>query len=234
MISADTLESRFADANALYEARTYDSAIAKYESILAENIQSPVVYFNLGNSYFRNGDLGHAILNYLRAQRLSPSDDDIGINLEFATNYIAMQMEGAHLNPVRGFLVNLVAPYHLNTIGWISSFFFIILFLLLAVRFGLLIRSGGMKGAIWLTAILFLLSASFTTFKYQIDYLTARAVLVAVECPVYSGPTEQSELELEGAPGMIVEILSESGDYFNVQFENGRRGWIRRELITIV
>jgi uncharacterized protein YgiM (DUF1202 family) len=59
-------------------------------------------------------------------------------------------------------------------------------------------------------------------------------VLIAEDCPVTTGPSEQSDVELEGAPGLVVEVLDESGDYYNVLFENKRRGWIRKELVAVI
>jgi len=32
----------------------------------------------------------------------------------------------------------------------------------------------------------------------------------------------------------VVEILGESTDYYNVQFENQRRGWVKKDLVAAV
>ena len=80
--------------------------------------------------------------------------------------------------------------------------------------------------------ILLVIISGLTTFKYRNDYLTRRAVIIAEQPTVYTGASEQSDVELEGAPGLIVEILSESSDFYNVLFENKRRGWIKKALIA--
>ena len=71
-----------------------------------------------------------------------------------------------------------------------------------------------------------------TTFKYRQDFLARRAVIVAEDSQVHTGPSDQSEIELDGAPGLIVQIVEESGDYYNVLFENKRRGWIHKDLVA--
>ena len=82
-------------------------------------------------------------------------------------------------------------------------------------------------------SLILLVTASFvTTFKYRHDYLTRRAVLLSDESPVRSGPSDEMDVEIEGAPGLVVEILSQSGDYYNVLFENKRRGWIKKDLVA--
>ena len=229
-----TPEEDFRAANELYEAREYSKAIDLYLRILDQGEESPALYFNLGNAYFKNGDLGHAILYYLRARRLDPADNDIVSNLEFARSFTRVQMAGVQINPIKSFLESAVEPYRLNTLAWISSLAFVLLFCLLILRFGVGLRNSALRAGIITTLVLLLVFSFVTSFKYRHDYLTSRAVLVAEDCPVRTGPSEQSDIELEAAPGLVVEILSESGDYFNVLFQNKRRGWIRKELIAVV
>ena len=79
--SADTL---FARANDLYRAGAYNQAAQQYESILARGAVSGEVQFNLGNCYYRQGEVGRAILAFERAARLMPSDGDVNHNLHLA------------------------------------------------------------------------------------------------------------------------------------------------------
>ncbi|HUI25620.1 MAG TPA: BatD family protein, partial [Candidatus Kryptonia bacterium] len=74
----------FFHANALYGEEHYAEAAAEYEKILAGGRESSSVYFNLGNAYFKAGDVGRAILNYERARRLIPRDPDLHANLDYA------------------------------------------------------------------------------------------------------------------------------------------------------
>ncbi len=45
---------------------------------------NPALFYNLGNAYFRTGDLGRAILNYERALALDPSQPEARANLQLA------------------------------------------------------------------------------------------------------------------------------------------------------
>lgn len=225
-------ESDFETANGYFRDKEYGPAIDTYESIVARGVESAPLYYNLGNAYFRNGDLGRAVLNYMKARKLAPADNDIRDNLEFAKQYTNIQMEGVKLNPISSFLESLVGTYRLNTLAWVSSAIFILFMILLSLRYGLGIRNAAVRVGI-VTVLIFLVIASWlTTFKYRNDYLTQRAVIIAEECPVTTGPSDESDIELEAAPGLVVEILSESGDYYNVLFENKRRGWIKKELVA--
>lgn len=222
----------FQEGNKFYEAKEYDKAIDSYSKILDQNIESADLYFNLGNAYFKNGDLGHAILNYLKAKRLAPSDQAIIHNLEFAQRFSSVQMEGVELNPVSSFLESLVDGYTLNFLAWVSSIIFILFVLSLILRFGFGYNIASVRSGLVISLILFVIISGLTTFKYRNDYLTRRAVVIAEQPDVYTGASEQSDVELEAAPGLIVEILSESSEFYNVLFENKRRGWIKKGFIA--
>lgn len=63
----------------------YQQAIAGYERIIeAGSIHNAKLYYNFANSYLLTDDLGRAILNYRRAERLDSSNPDIHKNLNFA------------------------------------------------------------------------------------------------------------------------------------------------------
>ena len=231
---ADTIQNDFKRANDYYEAKKYDGAIERYEQIIDRGVESSTIYYNLGNAYFKNGDLGHAVLYYMKARRLDPSDEDIQHNLEFARKFSTVQMEGVTLNPIHEFLESITSPYRLSLLGWLSSALFILFIAMLVIRFGLGIKGSLVKTGIVTSLVLVLMASGLTTFKYQNEFLTKRAVIIADDAPVRSGPTDRSEVELQGAPGLVVEILEQQDQYYNVLFENKRRGWINKDLVALI
>ncbi len=88
-----------AEANARYERGEYAEAAQQYEALAGRGYQDPAIYFNLGNAYMEGGDLGRAVLNYLRAEELSPRDPDIVANLALARSRTVdlVQAEGDSL-----------------------------------------------------------------------------------------------------------------------------------------
>ena len=224
----------FAAAGRFYEEKDYPSAIRLYENILAAGAESDAVYFNLGNAYFKAGDLGHAILNYYRARRLNPSDDDVLANLQFARQFSRIQMEGVQLNPIGAFMDDLVGRYRLDSLAWFSTFAFWLVLAVLAVRLLLRWKEGLAKVLLVVSVLLLVLVSGLTTYKYRTEYITKRAVILAEQSPVYTGPSAQADVELQGAPGLLVEILGEDTGFYNVLFENGRRGWIKADLVAVI
>ncbi|MDZ4669588.1 MAG: hypothetical protein SH821_01855 [Phototrophicales bacterium] len=65
------------EAQNAYETSDYEQAIMLYEAMVTNGTNDPAIYFNLGQAYSQTGELGHALLNYHRAQRLAPRDSDI-------------------------------------------------------------------------------------------------------------------------------------------------------------
>lgn len=83
------------EANAAYADKQYEDAIQIYDSILATT-PSADVYYNLGNAYFKQGNIAQAILAYERCLRLSPRHQDAQFNLAFAESRIVDNIEDNH------------------------------------------------------------------------------------------------------------------------------------------
>lgn len=82
--AAQGADSTFARASDLYRAGAFAESAQRFESIVEQGLVSGEVYFNLGNAYYRDGNVGRAILAFERAARLLPSDDDVAHNLKLA------------------------------------------------------------------------------------------------------------------------------------------------------
>jgi tetratricopeptide (TPR) repeat protein len=97
-MSRKEAEETFRQANALFRQASdlsqkdpgaardlFVQSAMHFERLAGEGgIRSGELYYNIGNTYFRMGDLGRAILNYRRAQLLLPGDPDLLSNLEYA------------------------------------------------------------------------------------------------------------------------------------------------------
>lgn len=71
-------------AEEYYRQGRYSAALGAYEEQLKNDPNSPYLYYNIGNCYFKMGSTGLAVANYYRAFRLDPRDEDIRHNLNLA------------------------------------------------------------------------------------------------------------------------------------------------------
>ncbi|GIV26774.1 MAG: hypothetical protein KatS3mg027_0588 [Bacteroidia bacterium] len=73
-------------AEEAYKQKNYSKTIELYQRVINQNYESFELYYNLGNAYFKNNQLGKAILYYEKAKKLNPSDPDLKHNLSIAYN----------------------------------------------------------------------------------------------------------------------------------------------------
>ena len=71
-------------ADSAYAAADYATAVYIYEQLVAAEGEAASVYYNLGNSYYKQGEIACAILNYERALLITPNNGDVQFNLELA------------------------------------------------------------------------------------------------------------------------------------------------------
>lgn len=84
-ISALTLKADLIQkADSAYLADDYALATTLYLDAEKESGSSSALLYNIGNSYYRSGEIGKAILYYKRALKLDPTNSDARQNLQFA------------------------------------------------------------------------------------------------------------------------------------------------------
>jgi len=95
-LPAQEAQSLFAEANKTFgtahteadpeaQRQLYHTAALQYERLIREGgIHNARLYYNLANAYLLTGDLGRAVLNYRRAERIDGGDVHIQKNLAFA------------------------------------------------------------------------------------------------------------------------------------------------------
>ena len=77
-------DENFYKANNYYNNSKYLESINIYESILAAGWESSNLYYNLGNSYFRQNQIGQSIWAYNKALKMDPRNEDLIKNLSIA------------------------------------------------------------------------------------------------------------------------------------------------------
>ena len=133
--SGETADAATIDAaNQLYVSGHYGEAARIYEQEIARGVQDSTVYFNLGNAYFEQGDMGRAVLNLQRAAELAPRDPDIQANLELARQQTTELFAGEASGPV-AILAGLTGWLTLNEAAvLVLILWFLLGFFILAYR----------------------------------------------------------------------------------------------------
>ena len=82
-LSAVNNEELMKQANEAYQAKKYNEAVNLYLQIVNNGNEGAVLYYNLGNAYYKCKEPAKAVLWYERALRLSPNNEDIQHNIAF-------------------------------------------------------------------------------------------------------------------------------------------------------
>ena len=220
-------------ADSAYAAGNYITAAAIYEQLLADG-ESSVLYYNLGNAYFKSDDIARSILNYERALLLDPSNDDIRFNLELANSKAVDRTgETTELFFVRWFhnLANLMT---IDTWSIVAIATFLLFILTLALF--IFSRRGSVKKTGFTMAVIFLLLAilSLSVAAGQKKRLTVRdnAIVMSPSVVVRSTPSNAGTELFVLHEGRKVHIKDDAmNEWKEIELEDGNIGWIDASAI---
>ena len=234
--TATSPEQRWEAANAAYNNGDFARAAELYESILNEQQHSAELYYNLGNAYYKQEMLGKAIVNYNRALRLSPADEDILHNLEYATQATKDNIEEIPTF----FLITWVRALR-NIMGsnaWtIISLLTLSLTLLAALVYLLAERLSLRKTGFYSMCLAAIISIISTTFAYQTHQALTNsneAVIMSSAVPVKSSPDRAATDLFVVHEGTKLSLGERIDGWVEIRIADGRKGWIETSRIEII
>ena len=223
-----------------YRSGDFKTSIDLYEKVINESIGnnkvSAELYYNLGNAYFRDNQLGKSILNYERALLLEPGDTDIRHNLRFANSRKVDRITPAGNIFITNWFKAIRNLYSSNVWAVIA----IISFVLSVTSFAsylfvkvLWVR----KTAFYSFIVLFLLMIVFNIFSFSQKREQIRgdnAIVMVGAAGVNASPDDNSNELFELHEGIKVRVRSSDGNWYEIQIENGSVGWTRKDNIEII
>jgi hypothetical protein len=223
-------EQMFDQANRLYQQNKIAEARDAYESILRNGFVSGELYYNLGNAYYKTGDIGKAVLNYERALRLMPNDEDLKHNLQLANLMITDRIEATPRLFVWDYWDAIKAAFSLNALTWISYTFFVLLVgsvcvIILARTYQL--RRFGLFGGSISTALLILSVVLFVGKIGEVNRSDA-AVVTAKITTLKNSPDAKSSDAFVLHSGVKVIITDSVGEWMKIRLADGKVGWMER------
>jgi tetratricopeptide (TPR) repeat protein len=213
------------EANWLYEKGRYAEAAERYQALVDAGLAHAHLFYNLGNAYFRSGDLGRAVLNYQRAQRLSPRDLDIRANLTQAQAQTQDNITAEDTGAAAGLLRRLfeyVTPHELALralIGWFALCSLLTAAILVALRRQLLLYASG------IVAILALGSVLSAGIRLVDENKRPPAVVVVDRITLRSGPGESYLAEFTLHAGAPVRVLEQRAGWARILLPGELQGW---------
>lgn len=221
-------------ANAFFTTEEYQKALEIYQQIVDSGEESADLYFNLGNAYYKTGDVNNAILNYERAKVLAPHDEDIDFNLNIANQFVVTKIEELPQPFFLRWRTSVVNKYPTDTWATIS----IVSFLLFLILLGLYIFSKlvSVKRISFFVGILAVIFAGFTfSFAAQQKKKIVERKQAIVFCPrvtVKSSPTQTGTDLFLIYEGLKVEITDSLNTWKEIKLADGNEGWLPDSCIV--
>ena len=223
-------------ANEAYSKSDFQSAAGFYEELLKANGASAIVYYNLGNSYYKLNKVAPSILNFERALLLEPGNKDIRFNLEIAKLKAVDRIESVE----NFFLTEWLRSIQnlLSTDAW--SKFSIVCFILMIVCLFLFFFSRRIfvkKTGFFAGLALLICVVLGNSFAYnQKKKLTQRneAIIFAPTTTIKSSPDNSGTDLFILHEGTKVKLKKEFDVWNEIETADGNVGWIKSSEIEMI
>ena len=228
----------FDEGNRLYQAGDFDGALDRYLRILDEGLESGDLYYNIGNTYFKRGELGPAILYYERARRLMPGDDDLLANLA-----LARSMTADEIVPRPQFWLFRAAGWWVALLPRAALSWLVALAWLTAVggAAAVVVLRPAARLVIWARRIA--LAAAALTLVFGLNLLVRElgfdagdeAIVLADAVEVQSAPSDDPALQIRAVhAGTKVVVDRRSDEWVEIVLEDGVVGWIPAAQLVLI
>ena len=235
----DTLqeaESLFEEGNGLAQAdhaaamEKWRRAASRYELAIREaRLEGKGVFYNLGNVYYRMGDIGRAILNYRREMKYASNDSNLAKNLESARRLCLDNVREAEGRRVARTLLF----WHYDLPLWMRERLFLALFALfcLAASARLFLRRLWLSLSMWALLLSAMAFGGSMLLEEHAGRVAGEGVIVAEETCGRKGNSDSYEMSFQKPlhSGTEFTLLETRGDWMEIRLADGQTCWIHRQ-----
>jgi len=233
---AETPEAMLASADQLYQQGKFAEAREAYGAILSGGYESATLYYNLGNSCYKSGVIPAAIVNYERARRLAPGDDDLRHNLQIANMMITDRIEPAPRLFVWDYWDGIKSSFSLASLVTVVYLLYALIaacasaFLLARTyrlrKISLLAGAGVLVVFLFFVVVLIARMGDITR--------TDEAVVMSPIVTVKNSPDPKSSDAFVLHGGVKLLLIDRVGDWSKVRIADGKVGWLEATAVEVI
>ena len=232
LIGATTAFADIGDANKLFQAGDFSAAANAYQKVIDADGPSAALLYNLGNSQYRLGQYGPAILSYERAKLLAPRDPDLLANLTLARQAATVFDKGSFDPRLEAVLTYL----SLNEWSWLVAGAGLWIGAL-SVVVGVVWIVNPVTHRLMLASIVFsgiLIAAGTAALVLRRDE-AERGIVLAKDAAIRLSPFEKAETIGTPGAGRIVRMGEKKGGYFYVDVPGTElHGWMSETEVAAI
>lgn len=221
----------FMDGTEAYHNGDWPAAITAFESIAANGVVNGKLFYNLGNAYLKNGDLGHALLWYERALKRIPHDPDLRFNYDYALT-LTKDERGEKDSPLLRILFFWKYQLSPSTVRWLAILFNAALWIALSVF--VIRKKRLLRPSVLLVAAATVIFSATAAFNYIEAARIRQAVILPEKVAVRSGFTESATQLFVLHAGTKVRVERQTDAYLLIRYTEDKIGWIKKSEAGII
>ena len=212
-----------------YSDGLWSEALADWQEICEMGLESSDLYCNIGDAWYKQNELGQAVLAYERALKLDPSNATARYNLDFVNNMIQDKIETVPEFFLKQWSRKLC--WLLPSGAWAAICLVLFAAVLACLLLFLLSASSSARKTGFILGVVLLVLASLSlafSLRQRADYRKVdAAVVVKPVSSAKSSPGSSSVVDLFVLhEGTKVQIIDKVGEWVNIELSDGRQGWI--------
>ncbi len=216
----------FQQGNEAYSRGEYQAAIDDYLRIARQSGVSAPLLYNLANSYAAVGRPGKAIVNFLRALRLDPGNEDIRAGLAQVRKDNGLYRQS---RPLYERFADLLAPKQWTMMAAVALFLFSLAYVVTFFVDNTPRMIG--RGVMFCCLGVLVVSVPAAVFQYR---SWNDAVVTAADARLLISPFASAGSAGTIREGRLVRPLKSHGDFFLVADENGHSGWLSKADLELI
>lgn len=224
---SDDTAATFNQANKLYEQGKFSEAAAVYQSLIRQGRISAPIYFNLGNAWFKSGNVGRAVFAYRKAGNLAPRDPDVRANLRFARRQIGTDENGEFK---WGLWIHALTTNEWSLLAAASLW---VWFLILMARQWRPEWKKSLRLSALVMGTITLVACAGLAVVVHDRFFVKAAIVIVPEASVRRGPFEESQIAFAARDGAEFRLLEQRDTWFQVADAQGRVGWLQRKDMVV-
>ena len=215
-----------------YKNGQYDLAIQEFESILSNNCDSPELYYNLGNAFYRVGNIAGTIWAFESCLKLSPTHEDAKYNLKLANLKVIDRMDLPEPPIYLKWYLSIKEQFTPST--WINISLFILLIFSIIMTASQMTSSSILQHLRESIIVVFFVSLFLTIHSIWTDSSLSLGVIYATKVSAHSEPNVFSTRLFEVHDGLRVSINQAVDDWVEIELLDGKTGWIENNQIRLI
>lgn len=223
-------------AEQAYDTKKYKEAIASYEDLVKDGFKSYQLYYNLGNAYYKNSQLGKAIYYFELARKINPNDEDVRINLGIASAKTIDKIDAKENFFISAVKSNVLSSFSTSSWAWFSVICLVvacILFFVFKISSNVALkRVSFIMSCLLIIGFVVTYSLGYSALKSKSE--NKFAIITSKEIKIMTEPTATASSKFSLHEGTKIRVVENNGDWLLIKLDNGNEGWIKVADVGII